>query len=54
MKLVNYVTTVTHLEYHHIIYFYFFCVVILGKELRVFVVLLRMRSNVDGHENDFV
>jgi len=51
MKLVSYVTALVHLEYQHVISYYFFCVVILGKELRAFVVLLRMWSNVGGQEN---
>jgi hypothetical protein len=54
MKLVSYETALVHLEYQHIISFYFFFVVILGKELRAFVVLLRMWNNVDGHENGIV
>jgi hypothetical protein len=51
MKLLSYVTALVHLEYQRIISYYFFCLVILGKELRTFVVLLRMWSNVDGQEN---
>lgn len=54
MKLVSYVTALVCLEYQHIISYYFFCIVILGIELRAFVVLFRMWGIVDGNENDIV